>query len=148
MTLSLLNYVPVHVLPLPVYPSLQTQRYEPTVLLHCAFTWQGESEELHSFMSETDINNIPIKLNMKYYMVSRQSLSQVKQKVSKQKWQIRSGVKYGEYVGFLQMPNSKYTLASSVHYMRLILTCSLQKKKWIHYFCVWEALDRKLSVLL
>ena len=24
--------------PLPVYPSLQTQLYEPIVLLHCAFT--------------------------------------------------------------------------------------------------------------
>ena len=74
MTWSSLNYVPVHVFPLPVYPSLQTQRYEPIVLLHCAFTWQVEGEELHSFMSETDINNISIKLNMKYYMLSRQSL--------------------------------------------------------------------------
>ena len=32
------TYVPVHIFPLPVYPSLQTQRYEPIVLLHCAFT--------------------------------------------------------------------------------------------------------------
>ena len=38
ITLPQLNYVPVHVVPLPVYPRLQVQRYEPIVLLHCAFT--------------------------------------------------------------------------------------------------------------
>ena len=35
---SYLIYVPMHVLPLPVYPGLQAQRYEPIVLEHCAFT--------------------------------------------------------------------------------------------------------------
>ena len=87
-TLPLLNYAPVHIFPLPVYPSLQTQRYELIVLLQCAFTWQAEGEELHSLMSETDINNILIKLNLKYYMLYRPSVSQVRQKVPNQKWQI------------------------------------------------------------
>ena len=32
-----LIFVPVHVFPLPVYPGLQVQRYEPIVLLQCAF---------------------------------------------------------------------------------------------------------------
>ena len=32
-----LIFVPVHVFPLPVYPGLQAQRYEPIVLEHCAF---------------------------------------------------------------------------------------------------------------
>ena len=32
-------------------------------------------------MSETDINNISIKLNMKYYMLSRQSLESSKREI-------------------------------------------------------------------
>ena len=32
-----LIYVPMQVLPLPVYPGLQAQRYEPIVLEQCAF---------------------------------------------------------------------------------------------------------------
>ena len=61
-------------------------------------------------------------------MLSRQSLSQVGEKVPKQKRQIRKWKKNEVYVGFLQMPNSKYTLASSVLYMTLILTYLLAKK--------------------
>ena len=33
-----LVYVPMHVFPLPMYPVLQVQLYEPMLLLHCAFT--------------------------------------------------------------------------------------------------------------
>ena len=38
LSLLFLMYVPVHVLPLPVYPGSQVQRYEPIVLVHCALT--------------------------------------------------------------------------------------------------------------
>ena len=38
LSLMFLICVPVHVLPLPVYPGSQVQRYEPIVLVHCAFT--------------------------------------------------------------------------------------------------------------
>ena len=34
--MPILLYVPMHLFPLPVYPGLQVQRYEPIVLLHCA----------------------------------------------------------------------------------------------------------------
>ena len=59
----LLIHAPVHLFPLPVYPGLQVQRYEPIVLLHCAFTWQAEGEELHSLTSAA---NTKIKSSMKY----------------------------------------------------------------------------------
>ena len=61
MTLSCLIYVPMHLFPLPVYPGLQVQRYEPIVLVHCAFTWQTEGEAVHSLMSEAQMNNKAIK---------------------------------------------------------------------------------------
>ena len=34
------NILPVHVKPSPSYPSLQSQLYEPLLLMHAAFTWQ------------------------------------------------------------------------------------------------------------
>ena len=46
-----LVYVPVHVFPLPMYPVLQVQLYEPILLLHCAFTWQKGGETVHSSTS-------------------------------------------------------------------------------------------------
>ena len=65
MKLPWLYYVPVHVFPLPVYPGLQVQWYEPITLLHCAFTWQGEGEVVHSSMSAANMKNISIKIGMK-----------------------------------------------------------------------------------
>ena len=56
-----LIFVPVHVFPLPVYPGLQVQRYEPIVLLQCAFIWQTEGEEVHSLTSAGKRNNVSIK---------------------------------------------------------------------------------------
>ena len=47
----------MHVFPLPVYPGLQAQRYEPIVLLHCAFMLQAGGEEVHSLISEKKNNN-------------------------------------------------------------------------------------------
>ena len=37
LSILFLIRVPVHVFPLPVYPGLQEQRYEPIVLVHSAF---------------------------------------------------------------------------------------------------------------
>ena len=68
MELFCLIYVPLQDLPLPVYPGLQVQRYEPIVLLHCAFTWKTEGEAVHSFTSAAKMNNALIKWNMKYEM--------------------------------------------------------------------------------
>ena len=48
----------MHVFPLPVYPGLQEQRYKPIVLVHCAFTWQGEGKALHSLISEAKTNDM------------------------------------------------------------------------------------------
>ena len=48
MTLFCLIYVPVQDFSLPVYPGLQAQRYEPIVLVQCAFTRQAEGEMVHS----------------------------------------------------------------------------------------------------
>ena len=65
LALPWLNYVPVHVFPLPVYPGLQAQMYEAIVLLHCAFTWQGEGNAVHSSISAANINIFSIKSSMK-----------------------------------------------------------------------------------
>ena len=46
-----LVYEPVHVFPLPMYPVLQVQLYEPILLLHCAFMWQKGGETVHSSTS-------------------------------------------------------------------------------------------------
>ena len=42
----------MHVFPFPAYSGLQVQRYEPIVLLHCAFMLQAGGEEVHSLISE------------------------------------------------------------------------------------------------
>ena len=63
--LFFINHVPLHVLPLPVYPGLQAQRYEPIVLEHCAFTWQVEGKEVHSLTSAGKRNNVSIKWSMR-----------------------------------------------------------------------------------
>ena len=46
----------MHVFPFPAYPGLQVQRYEPIVLLHCAFMLQAGGEEVHSLISENNKN--------------------------------------------------------------------------------------------
>ena len=48
----------MHIFPLPVYPGLQAQRYEPIVLLYCAFMLQAGGEEVHSLISEKKKNKI------------------------------------------------------------------------------------------
>ena len=63
--LFFINHVPLHVLPLPVYPGLQAQRYEPIVLEHCAFKWQVEGKEVHSLTSAGKRNNVSIKWSMR-----------------------------------------------------------------------------------
>ena len=60
--------VPVHVFPLPVYPGSQIQRYEPIVLVHCAFTWQAEGKAVHSLISEAK-TNLLIKSSMRCSMI-------------------------------------------------------------------------------
>ena len=67
MTLSWLNHVPVHVFPLPVYPRLQAQRYEPIVLLHCAFTGHGEGEVVHSSISAANMKNRQSRTTCSYF---------------------------------------------------------------------------------
>ena len=61
MTFSWLIYVPVHLFPLPVYPGLQVQRYEPMVLVHCASKWHAGGEAVHSSISAAKMNDLPIK---------------------------------------------------------------------------------------
>ena len=68
LSLMFLICVPVHVFPLPVYPRLQVQRYEPIVLVHCAFMWQAEGKAVHSLVSEAK-TNVLIKSSMRCSMI-------------------------------------------------------------------------------
>ena len=55
----------MHVFPFPAYPGLQVQRYEPIVLLHCAFMLQAGGEEVHSLISGKKNKKIIIKAQKK-----------------------------------------------------------------------------------
>ena len=80
--LFFINHVPLHVLPLPVYPGLQAQRYEPIVLEHCAFKWQVEGKEVHSLTSAGKRNNVSIKWSMRCLP----DLTEWKKKQNKDLW--------------------------------------------------------------
>ena len=45
------NILPLHVNPSPLYPESHVHMKEPSVLLHVAFAWQGETGR-HSFVSK------------------------------------------------------------------------------------------------
>ena len=89
MELFCLIYVPVQDLPLPVYPGLQVQRYEPIVLLHIAFTWQTEGKEVHSLISAANENNVSIKSSLKNWLFSRHFTESIRKKFWQQKWQTK-----------------------------------------------------------
>ena len=52
------SYSPWHECPSPVYPSLQVQMWEPSVLLQFELTWQTWLPSLHSLTSENK-NELP-----------------------------------------------------------------------------------------
>ena len=52
------SYSPWHDCPSPVYPSLQVQMWEPSVLLQFELTWQTWLPSLHSLTSENK-NELP-----------------------------------------------------------------------------------------
>jgi hypothetical protein len=49
--IHLVHYLPLHVCPSPLNPESQVQMKDPSVLLHVAFAWQGETGR-HSFVSK------------------------------------------------------------------------------------------------
>ena len=51
-------YLPVQVTPLPVYPVLQAQVNDPSVLVHVALLWQLWVPRVHSLLSENEHRNI------------------------------------------------------------------------------------------
>ena len=54
------SHAPLHTLPLPIYPKLQAQVKEPTVLKQVADTWQSSELVVHSLISAGD-NNMSVK---------------------------------------------------------------------------------------
>ena len=78
-------YLPVQVNPLPVYPVLQAQVKDPSVLVHVALLWQLSVRRAHSLLSENKHRNIKSFLNGKMFTTENHRHSKIRDNIKHDK---------------------------------------------------------------
>ena len=140
MELFCLIYVPVQDLPLPVYPGLQVQRYEPIVLLHCAFTWQAEGKEMHSLISAASVN-ISIKSSMRNWLFSQHITESIRKRLATERTNKEVEGRAESKLFFSKCPIGRTRLLL----LGITWECFpiYSQKNWFQYFGLWDAQEKE-----